>query len=331
MNIDDQQRASGPLVHRPRHPLVPAAALFSPSARAAGAVALERQGGERTRRLVSVARDAIRERRHPTRPRMRSVVLTQPGRLDWWDTAVPAAPAPGGAVVMPLAMATCDLDRPVGLGATPFPLPLHFGHECVGEVLAVGEAVRTVRPGDRVAVPFQISCGRCLACRNRLTGNCRSVPPISMYGFGVAGGAWGGAFSEQVAVPYADAMLVPLPAGVDPVAVASVADTLGDAYRHIGPYVERIRRHRKDPALSFSAPCGVAASSAPVCRCMPRRSPARWSRRLMCSLLRLRLGYVSTRHADIGRFAEVIGQLTACTHSIHPRFPFPRVRRLSRM
>ena len=58
-------------------------------------------------------------------------------------------------------------------------------------------------------------------CRNRLTGNCRSVPPISMYGFGVAGGAWSGAFSEQVAVPYADAMLVPLPAGVDPVAVAS--------------------------------------------------------------------------------------------------------------
>jgi alcohol dehydrogenase len=150
---------------------------------------------------------------------------------------------------MPLAMATCDLDRPVGLGATPFPLPLHFGHECVGEVLAVGEAVRMVRPGDRVAVPFQISCGACPACRNRLTGNCRSVPPISMYGFGVAGGAWGGVFSEQVAVPYADAMLVPLPAGVDPVAVASVADTLSDAYRHIGPYVERIRRHPEGPGI----------------------------------------------------------------------------------
>jgi alcohol dehydrogenase len=194
MNLDDRQRAAGPLVHRPRHRLVAAAALFSPAAHAAGAVALERQGGERVRRLVSVAGDAIRERRHPTRPRMRSVVLTRPGRLAWWDTPVPAVPGPGGAVVMPLAMATCDLDRPVGLGATPFPLPLHFGHECVGEVLAVGESVRLVRPGDRVAVPFQISCGTCPACRNRLTGNCRSVPPISMYGFGVAGGAWGGVF-----------------------------------------------------------------------------------------------------------------------------------------
>ena len=249
MNLDDRQRAPVPLVHRPRHSLVAVAALFSSSARAAGTVALERQRRERIHRLVSVARDAIRERSQPTRPRMRSVVLTRPGRLDWWDTPVPAAPAPGGAIVMPLAMATCDLDPPVGLGATPFPTPLHFGHESVGEVLAVGEAVRTVRPGDRVAVPFQISCGTCPACRNRLTGNCRSVPPISMYGFGLAGGAWGGVFAEQVSVPYADAMLVPLPAGVDPVAVASVADTLSDAYRHIGPYVERIRRHPEGPSI----------------------------------------------------------------------------------
>jgi hypothetical protein len=107
------------------------------------------------------------------------------------------------------------------------------------------------------------------------------------------GGA--GRSQSRVAVPYADAMLVPLPAGVDPVAVASVADTFSDAYRPIGPWVEQIRRHPKDPASFFSAPCGVAASSAPVCRCMPRRSPARWSRRLMCSSLRLGLRYVSTR------------------------------------
>jgi hypothetical protein len=44
MNVDNQQRAAGPLVHGPRHPLVAAAALFSPSAPAAGAVALELRG-----------------------------------------------------------------------------------------------------------------------------------------------------------------------------------------------------------------------------------------------------------------------------------------------
>ncbi len=174
---------------------------------------------------------------------MRSLVLQPGGRLDWRSTATPAAPGPLAAVVAPVAMATCDLDRPIGLGTTPFPLPLHLGHECIGRVLSVGSTVKDVRPGDLVAVPFQISCGRCRACKAGHTGNCRTVPPISMYGFGAAGGAWGGTFAEQVAVPYADAMLVRLPPGVDPVAVASVGDTLSDAYRHVEPHLARIRKH----------------------------------------------------------------------------------------
>jgi alcohol dehydrogenase len=236
-------------VHRPRSRIGAAVGLSSPAARAAAAVALERQRGQRLDRLLAVTRDSAGQRRQRTRPRMRSLRLTRPGRLTWQDCPVPPLSSPSGALVRPVAMATCDLDRPLGLGATPFPRPLHFGHECVAEVLTVGEDVRSVRPGDLVAVPFQISCGACAACRAGLPGNCRGVPPISMYGFGVAGGAWGGTFAEQVAVPYADAMLVPLPPGVDPVAVASVGDTLSDAYRHIAPHLEHLRRHPDGPGI----------------------------------------------------------------------------------
>src|SRR6266702_185126 len=125
----------------------------------------------------------------------------------------PPPPGPYGALVRPIAAATCDLDRPLALGATMFPLPLHLGHECVAEVLAVGDQVTGVQTGQRVVVPFQISCGACGPCAAGLTGSCSAVPPISMYGFGLGGGHWGGAFSDQLAVPYADAMLVPLPAG----------------------------------------------------------------------------------------------------------------------
>ena len=85
----------------------------------------------------------------------------------------------------------------MGLGATPFLTPLHFGHECVAEVLSVGSEVTECRPGQRVVVPFQISCGACAACSAGRTGNCHTVPPISMYGFGVAGGHWGGAVAES--------------------------------------------------------------------------------------------------------------------------------------
>jgi alcohol dehydrogenase len=129
------------------------------------------------------------------------------------------------------------MDRPIALGGTPFLAPLSFGHECVAEVLAVGGEVRNVEPGQRVVVPFQISCGACDACRAGRTANCEAVPPASMYGFGVSGGHWGGALADELAVPFADAMLVPLPDGLDPAAAASVADNVSDAYRHIGPYL----------------------------------------------------------------------------------------------
>lgn len=58
-----------------------------------------------------------------------------------------------------------------------------------------------------------------------------------MYGFGLTGGLWGGALADQLAVPYADAMLVPLPDGMDPAAAASVADNVSDAYRQIAPHL----------------------------------------------------------------------------------------------
>src|SRR4051794_1609536 len=176
-------------------------------AMAAGQVALERDAALRARRLVSAARDHGEQRLRPTRRRMRALGVAPRGRLSWREVPAPPPPGPDAAVVHPIAVATCDLDRALCLGATPFALPLHLGHECVAEVLAVGEHVATVRPGQRVVVPFQISCGRCRPCQSGLSGNCISVPPLSMYGFGVGGGHWGGALSDELTVPYADAML----------------------------------------------------------------------------------------------------------------------------
>lgn len=214
--------------------------LLAPGSAAAARVAGERAAGLRVRRLTEAAVDGVRQRARPTRPRMRALVAGPGGRLGWSDVAAPASPGPDAAVVRPIAVSTCDLDPLVALGASPFPLPLRIGHECVAEVVAVGERVLGVRPGQRVVVPFQISCGTCVPCRSGRTSNCTSVPPISMYGFGVAGGHWGGAYADRLAVPYADAMLVPLPDGVDPVAAASVADTVCDGYRHVAPHLPQV-------------------------------------------------------------------------------------------
>ena len=229
--------------------------LLAPRTVAAARIALERDATVRWRRLTAAAGDGARERLRPARGRMRALVASPGGRLAWRAVPAPPPPGPVGALVHPIAVATCDLDRALALGATPFPLPLRFGHECVAEVVSVGDRVARVRPGQRVVVPFQISCGGCPACLAEHTGNCASVPPISMYGFGVAGGHWGGALSELLAVPYADAMLVPLPATLDPVAAASVADNVCDGYRHIAPFLPDLLR--RDPDAEVLIVAGV--------------------------------------------------------------------------
>lgn len=233
--------------HRPRGWLRHLAGVATAeTAIPAAQVALERLAAQRVERLKATAADGWRQRRRPGRPKMRALVASPGGRLRWRDVPAPPPPAPDAAIVHPIAVATCDLDRAMALGRTPFPLPFHFGHECVAEVAEVGEQVSTVRPGDRVVVPFQISCGTCRPCRAGLTSNCASVPPISMYGFGVVGGHWGGALSDLLTVPYADGMLVPLPDGVDPAAAASVADNVVDGYRGVAPHLPHLLERDPD-------------------------------------------------------------------------------------
>jgi len=159
-----------------------------------------------------------------------------PGKVRWEETDEPSSAGPRAALVRPLAVATCDLDIAVLAGRYPLEGPYPFGHEGVVEVVAVGDEVTTVAPGDRAVVPFQISCGLCAPCRRGRTGNCAAHPRMSTYGLGAMGGLeWGGFLADLVSVPHADAMLVTLPDGIDPVAVASASDNIPDAWRTVGP------------------------------------------------------------------------------------------------
>ncbi len=163
-------------------------------------------------------------------------MLTGPGALAWDEIPEPVLTRPDQALVRPVALATCDIDPAVLRGAYPLPGPYPFGHEGVAEVVAIGADVHTVRPGAHVVVPFQISCGTCEPCAQGRTGNCSRHPPLSTFGLGGIGGLdWGGLWADLTLIPHADAMLVPLPAGVDPVAVASASDNIPDAYRAVAP------------------------------------------------------------------------------------------------
>ena len=166
---------------------------------------------------------------------MRQLTRTEVGSVEWIEVEPPQLQGAGEALVRPIAVTLCDGDRPIVRGEFPVPGEIGLGHEFVAEVVAVGESVTSVRPGDRVVVPFQISCGACARCRRGLTAHCEAVPTRSQYGFGAFGGSWGGAFSERIRVPFADAMLLPVPPGVDPAAVACASDNLCDGWRTVVP------------------------------------------------------------------------------------------------
>jgi threonine dehydrogenase-like Zn-dependent dehydrogenase len=166
---------------------------------------------------------------------MRELNFIEKGKLEWREAPDPKIEGDGEAVVRPVALATCDLDAAIVRGRAPVQGPFPFGHECVAEVEDVGNSVGSFEPGDLVSVPFQVSCGECDACRAGRTGNCESVPRLSMYGLAMGKQSFGGFASDAVRVPFAEAMLVPIPDGIDPATVASLSDNIPDAWRTVAP------------------------------------------------------------------------------------------------
>ena len=168
---------------------------------------------------------------------MRQLNFTRAREVEWCEVAAPGLEDDRQALVRPVAVATCDLDLAFLRGQVPVGREFAFGHEGVAEVLEVGDAVRRVTPGQLVSVPFQISCGDCARCRKGQTGNCESVEFLACYGLPL-GPDNGGLLSDLVRVPFADAMLVPLPEGVKPTSVASLSDNIPDAWRTVAPQLE---------------------------------------------------------------------------------------------
>lgn len=118
-----------------------------------------------------------------------------------------------------------------------------LGHEFMGEVMEVGSAVTKLKVGDKVVVPFTISCGHCFFCKNHLFAACEwSNPnaeiakkmmgqsPAALFGYShMLGGYWGGQ-AEYVRVPYADIGPIKIPDNIDDEKVLFLSDILPTGY-----------------------------------------------------------------------------------------------------
>jgi alcohol dehydrogenase len=103
---------------------------------------------------------------------MRAIRLAEPKHFEVIDIAEPPPPGPGEALVRTHRMGICGTDYSGYLGKMPFfKYPRIPGHELGVEVLAVGEGVANVKPGQRCSVEPYMNCGACYACRGG-HGNC---------------------------------------------------------------------------------------------------------------------------------------------------------------
>jgi glutathione-independent formaldehyde dehydrogenase len=107
----------------------------------------------------------------------------------------------------------CGSDLHMYEGRTDVEKGKVLGHENLGEVVEIGKAVQRIQVGDRVCLPFNISCGSCKNCERGLTGFCLTVNPGNAGGaYGYAGmGPYDGGQAEYLRVPYGDFNCLKLP------------------------------------------------------------------------------------------------------------------------
>ncbi len=119
-----------------------------------------------------------------------------------------------------------------------------LGHEFMGEVVEVGKDVKNLKKGDRVVVPFDISCGGCFFCQSKLFSLCDNSNPNAgildkLYGYSGAGlfgyshlyGGYAGGQAQYARVPFADVGPVGVPEEIPDEKVLFLSDIFPTAYQ----------------------------------------------------------------------------------------------------
>ena len=156
----------------------------------------------------------------------------------------PTIEAPTDAIIKVTATAICGSDLHLYDGYMPtMEKGDILGHEPMGVVVEVGSAVTKLKKGDRVVVPFTISCGQCWFCQRGYYSACDVSNPnkevaAAIMGHGGAGlfgyshmmGGFAGGQAEYLRVPYADVGPVKVPEGLTDEQVLFLSDAFPTGY-----------------------------------------------------------------------------------------------------
>jgi threonine dehydrogenase-like Zn-dependent dehydrogenase len=175
---------------------------------------------------------------------MRAVCWYSPHDVRVQNVPDPTIINPHDAVVKITTTAICGSDLHLYDGYIPTMRRGDIlGHEFMGEVVDVGRDVNKLKKGDRVVVPFAISCGNCLFCQKGLWSLCDNSNPNawlaeSLYGYSGSAlfgyshlyGGYAGGQAEYVRVPFADVGPIKIPDGLTDEQVLFLSDIFPTGY-----------------------------------------------------------------------------------------------------
>ena len=194
---------------------------------------------------------------------MRAMTYRGPYRVRVIDKPIPEIEHPRDAIVRVTRACICGSDLHLYHGMVPDTrVGMTFGHEFCGVVEQIGAAVRNVKTGDHVLVPFNIACGKCHFCQQGLFGNChesnaQATAVGGIFGYSHTGGGYDGGQAQYVRVPYADVGPTVIPDWMDPDDAVLLTDVVPTGYQA----AEMGGIRRGDTVVVFGAgPVGLMAA-----------------------------------------------------------------------
>jgi threonine dehydrogenase-like Zn-dependent dehydrogenase len=175
---------------------------------------------------------------------MRAVCWQGIGQVGVENVPDPHLINPRDAIIKVTSTAICGSDLHLYDGYVPTMYRGDImGHEFMGEVVEVGPGVTNLAVGDRVVVPFPISCGNCYFCEKELYSLCENSnpnahlaekfwghSPAGIFGYSHITGGYAGGQAEYVRVPFADVGPLKVPDTLDDEQVLFLSDILPTGY-----------------------------------------------------------------------------------------------------
>ncbi len=157
---------------------------------------------------------------------MLAYTYIEQGKFELQERPKPEIKDSRDAIVRVTLSSICSSDLHIKHGSVPRAVPgITVGHEMVGVVEEVGDAVTSVRCGDRVTVNVETFCGECFFCKRGYVNNC-----IDSNGGWALGCRIDGGQAEYVRVPYADQGLNRIPDTVSDEQALFVGDVLATGF-----------------------------------------------------------------------------------------------------